>query len=950
MERKLHHLRAVLPKISLENALQESRFSVFLYGREERFNLSAQKSIAIMEHPDDQQLQLFVSARLDTKQEKTIEQHLAECPQCSSRVSELERSPEDPLLQKIKAAAENVDDETRPPDMKELVRKLGGTSPDSLTPGQVLDGTLQIESKLGRGGMGETWKTYDQTAERHVVLKFVPREMQNLNEAMASVRSSFQKIHALQHQHICPVYNLVNDADHGLYVVMKYIDGLTLSEYRRRLADKRLKLSFSDIIQILWAVAKGLDYAHERKVIHRDIKPSNIMIGKKDGVQVIDFGLAEEIRTLLSQASDTVAMSSSGTRPYMAPEQWQGRVQDARTDQYALAVTAYELLAGHVPFSVSDMELLKNCVLNDSPEPIRDLPDHVNAALLKALSKKRDDRFDSCKNFIKALVAKPETPDFVEISEGTVTLEDLATDQNFVEKGHGVWLPDGFSSSMSVSSNTAGNVNVTRKNMPLWIWPTISALVMLILCLACFLGYLLWDRQTKPGAHIAVKPESVDPSVVETVLEIPEVKPDDDGNSVVEETLGIEEPLPTETPEATSVERTPPPPKVIQPILLTPEPAEVIEARQHYEDAIHQARQPYWDELEKELTTAKQKGELNSVLAFEAELQHLAVEDVTKLTSFQPEKRTLLTLKNSYQKKLDTALTDYQKKLDALVKRLVQEERTDEAKLVQDTLNHITEPEQSETTPKLYPLTSVPVIRFMFELNPDGKGRITIIKTMSTAPYEAKFKGTPFSLSAFPKSQAFRGENGMGRVFFDFRDADPLEMWQNSGWNHSIHSSKIDSERNTYRLSSNTDGSWPHFIIRNLQQLPYRLVFESILTEENNFGFPSMRIYLTTSDGKGGVIDCWAWFGKDDSIHPDGYYTFAGQKDRHPLKLHKTNEETSYWSFQIPEEMVFNYKSGVFTVQKDIAKTQPGLDLLYQLSITLKFDNVYGGSFCLFWQ
>ena len=739
-----------------------------------------------MEHPDDQQLQLFVSARLDAEQEKTIEQHLAECPQCSSRVSELERSPEDPLLQNIKAAAENEDDATSQPDMRELIRKLGGASPDPLTPGQVLDSTLQIESKLGRGGMGETWKTYDLTAERHVVLKFVPREMQNLEEAMASVRSSFQKIHALQHQHICPVYNLVNDADHGLYVVMKYIDGLTLSEYRRRLADKRLKLSFSDIIQILWAVAKGLDYAHERKVIHRDIKPSNIMIGRKDGVQVIDFGLAEEIRTLLSQASDTVAMSSSGTRPYMAPEQWQGRVQDARTDQYALAVTAYELFAGHVPFSGSDMELLKNCVLNDSPEPVRDLPDHVNAALLKALSKKRDDRFESCKNFVKALLTKPERPDFTEVPEGTVTLEDLATDRNFVEKEHDVWLPDGFSSSMSVSSNTAGNTN-TRKNMPLWIWPTISALAMLILCMGCFLGYLLWDRQTKPESQVAVVPQHVESSIVEPVLEIPEVKLDDDSNSVVEETSGIEERLPTELPETTSVEQTPPPPKVVLPVLLTSEPVEAIEARQHYENAIHQARQPYWDELEKELTAAKQKGELNSVLAFEAELQHLAVEDVTKLTSYQPEKRTLATLKNSYQKKVDTALTDYQKKLDALVKRLVQEERTDEAKLVQDTLNHITEPEQSETMPKLYPLTSVPVIRFMLELNPDGKGRVVATKTMSTQPYGAKFKGTPFHLSAFPKAQAFRGENGMGRVFFDFRNADSLEMWQNSCRDYNIY-------------------------------------------------------------------------------------------------------------------------------------------------------------------
>ncbi|MCL2304884.1 MAG: serine/threonine protein kinase, partial [Planctomycetaceae bacterium] len=246
-------------------------------------------------------------------------------------------------------------DPTRPPkppavsfDVAPVRRKPGG-----FAPGSVLGGNFRLEFQLGRGGMGEAWKAYDLTADRFVVLKFVPKEIQHVQEAMEGVRDSFRKVHELQHQHVCPVYGLFTDPQHGYYLVMKYIDGIPLDEYKRKQAEKRGRMPSADAIQILWAIAKGLDYAHGMKVIHRDIKPQNIMIGKKEGVQIIDFGLAEEIRTSMTRFSE-VEMSTAGTRPYMAPEQWRGRLQDARTDQYALAVTAYELLAGHPPFMGSD--------------------------------------------------------------------------------------------------------------------------------------------------------------------------------------------------------------------------------------------------------------------------------------------------------------------------------------------------------------------------------------------------------------------------------------------------------------------------------------------------------------------------------------------------------------------------------------------------------------------
>ncbi|MCL2303948.1 MAG: serine/threonine protein kinase, partial [Planctomycetaceae bacterium] len=320
---------------------------------------------------------------------------------------------------------------------------------EKLIPGNVLGDNFRLEFQLGRGGMGEVWKAYDLTADRFVVLKFVPKEIQHVQEAMDGVRDSFKKVHALQHKHICPVYGLFADPQHGYYLVMKYIDGMSLDEYRRKQIEKQGRMSSTDAVQILWAVARGLDYAHEMKVIHRDIKPQNIMIGKKDGVQIIDFGLAEEIRTSMAQVSEA-AMGIVGTRPYMAPEQWMGRFQDARTDQYALAVTAYELLAGRLPFMDSKVGLLRERVLNDKPEPVPKYPAYINAALFKALAKKREDRFPNCKSFVRALV-KPKA----ETAETPLSVVPaLPADEDVGQMTPPLWLSSGKEDSVTKKSGS----------------------------------------------------------------------------------------------------------------------------------------------------------------------------------------------------------------------------------------------------------------------------------------------------------------------------------------------------------------------------------------------------------------------------------------------------------------------------------------------------------------
>lgn len=344
------------------------------------------------------------------------------------------------------------------------ISPAGSVHNSFLTPGSRFGDNFTLKHQLGRGGMGEAWKAYDETADRYVVLKFVPKEIQHIQAAMDSVRGSFKKAHSLQHQHICPLYGLFTDPSHGLFVVMKFVDGVSLDEFRRRSIQRRGRLLFTDAINILWATARALDYAHERMIIHRDIKPQNIMISKTDGVQIIDFGLAEEIRMSMVQYSE-VAMDIAGTRPYMAPEQWRGRMQDARTDQYALAATAYELFCGTPPFQGSDLGILRECVLNDQPESIEALPEHVNSALLRGMAKKRDDRFPDCRSFVKAMaehrpkvqgVGLPEEQEHLSAEGSAIT--ELPPETDTGGSHAPVWLPksvletDSYASSQSSSS------------------------------------------------------------------------------------------------------------------------------------------------------------------------------------------------------------------------------------------------------------------------------------------------------------------------------------------------------------------------------------------------------------------------------------------------------------------------------------------------------------------
>ncbi len=268
--------------------------------------------------------------------------------------------------------------------------------------GDVILERYRVLSELGQGGMGVVYKCFDETAGIEIALKALPPELSHNTLEMEDIKDNFQLVAKLVHQNIAISKTLEKDNANGnYYLIMECVDGEDLRRWIKR-KRKDGTLDLDAVIPVVRQVAEALDYAHGEKVMHRDIKPGNIMINAEGKVKVLDFGLAAQIHTSMTRVS-MAYHGTSGTGPYMAPEQWRGRAQGAPADQYALAVMTYEMLAGHLPFESTDAAVLREAVLKDVPEPLKDVPPCVGAAITRAMSKEPEARFVCCRDFVDAL-------------------------------------------------------------------------------------------------------------------------------------------------------------------------------------------------------------------------------------------------------------------------------------------------------------------------------------------------------------------------------------------------------------------------------------------------------------------------------------------------------------------------------------------------------------------
>jgi len=265
----------------------------------------------------------------------------------------------------------------------------------------------QIVEQIGRGGMAVVYRALDTRLDRSVALKILAPELARDAPFRQRFLREMRAAAAVDHPHIVPVFD-AGEADGSLYIAMRYVSGQDM----RTLLDRERTLPAIRTAHIVTQVASALDEAHSHGLVHRDVKPGNMLLGRvagsgqPDHVYLSDFGLSKQS---LSQVSITSTGQFLGTLDYMAPEQIESGPVDGRADQYSLACTAYEMLAGEPPFR-REQGLAVMWAQLSTPAPALtarrpDLPPAVDEVMARALAKSQDDRYRTCGDFAESLRA-----------------------------------------------------------------------------------------------------------------------------------------------------------------------------------------------------------------------------------------------------------------------------------------------------------------------------------------------------------------------------------------------------------------------------------------------------------------------------------------------------------------------------------------------------------------
>ena len=252
-------------------------------------------------------------------------------------------------------------------------------------------GRYEIERLIGSGGMGVVFKAFDTELNRPAAVKLLAPYLASNGSARKRFAREARAAAGVVDDHVVPIYN-VESENNPPFLVMQYVAGGSLQEK----LDLHGPLEVAEVVRIGLQVAKGLAAAHAQGLIHRDVKPSNILLD--EGVEramLTDFGLARAE----SDASLTRSGFHPGTPHYMSPEQVRGEAIDGRSDLFGLGCVLYAACTGHPPFRAESSYAVLRRITDDSPRPVREvapnIPEWLEAIVMKLLGKNRSDRFES---------------------------------------------------------------------------------------------------------------------------------------------------------------------------------------------------------------------------------------------------------------------------------------------------------------------------------------------------------------------------------------------------------------------------------------------------------------------------------------------------------------------------------------------------------------------------
>lgn len=271
--------------------------------------------------------------------------------------------------------------------------------------GTFLADRYEIIAKVGAGGMSDVYKAKDHILGRFVAIKVLKQEYSEDRNFVTKFRIEAQSAAGLEHPNIVNIYD-VGNADDLYFIVMEYVEGITLKTY----IEKKGQLSFKEAESIAIQVARGIEAAHNKNIIHRDIKPQNIIISTEGKVKVTDFGIAKAAST------NTISSDVMGSVHYVSPEQARNGFVDARSDIYSLGIVMYEMITGRVPFdgdttvSVAIQHLQEEMTAPSVYAP--NVPISCEKIILKCTQKNQDRRYQNIADLLTDLRKSISNPDF----------------------------------------------------------------------------------------------------------------------------------------------------------------------------------------------------------------------------------------------------------------------------------------------------------------------------------------------------------------------------------------------------------------------------------------------------------------------------------------------------------------------------------------------------------
>ena len=290
--------------------------------------------------------------------------------------------------------------------------------------GKALENRYQLKKLIGSGGMANVFEAEDLEENRIVAVKLLKKEYLTNEEFVRRFRNESRVISVLDHPNIVKVYD-VNFTGEDQYIVMEYIDGVTLNQYIHHQGQLRWK----DAVHFLRQILQALQHAHDHGVVHRDIKSQNIMLLRDGTIKVMDFGIArfarEDIRSGRNKAIGSVH--------YISPEQACGEESDAKSDIYSVGVLLYEMLSGSVPFDGDTPEEVAMKHIHEKPTPLHQLNPEIPIGLCeicdKAMQKDKNMRYRSAKEMLAAVDAFKANPAIRFHYRYTAAVEPAALDR-----------------------------------------------------------------------------------------------------------------------------------------------------------------------------------------------------------------------------------------------------------------------------------------------------------------------------------------------------------------------------------------------------------------------------------------------------------------------------------------------------------------------------------------